>query len=227
MSVYAAGIDIGGTNTKIGIVSDNGDVIGKSAIKTAAYPDVDIFARKAGEIIEELCSSIGGIKLQGIGIGAPNGSSISGCIEYAPNLPWKGRIELLKSFNNAIPAITANLTNDANAAALGENLFGAGRDYSDFITVTLGTGVGGGIFSSSKLLEGKFGLAGEIGHINLIREGRLCGCGRRGCVETYCSAGGIVQTAAELINTSWGEKSILSSISRDQLDSKKIYEAAL
>ncbi len=222
MKNYAAGIDIGGTNTKIGIVSDDGKVSEKTILQTRDYSTPSIFKKMVRSELTAMIKSMG-INICGIGIGAPNANIYSGCIEFAPNLPWKGMIDLKESLNDLAPV---KVTNDANAAALGEKLFGAASGFSDFIAVTLGTGVGGGIFSDSKLLYGKFGFAGEIGHITAVPGGRQCNCGRKGCVEKYCSAGGIVCTALELLCGD-RSKSKLDKYDKNTLTTRIIYEAAL
>ncbi len=222
MKNYAAGIDIGGTSTKIGIVSDDGKVLKKTIIQTRDYSTPSIFKKRVFSELTAMIKSMG-IDICGIGIGAPNANIYSGCIEFAPNLPWKGMIDLKEGLDDLAPV---KVTNDANAAALGEKLFGAASGFSDFIVVTLGTGVGGGIFSDSKLLYGKFGFAGEIGHITAVPDGRQCNCGRKGCVEKYCSAGGIVCTALELLCDD-RNKSKLEKYDKTTLTTKIIYEAAL
>ncbi|MCL2480398.1 MAG: ROK family protein [Spirochaetaceae bacterium] len=207
MSKYFIGIDLGGTNTKIGIVSDKGEIIDKGTIITWDFPIPHLFKEELKRVIKDISqknkieiSSIGGI-----GIGAPNVNMYTCSIESPPNLPWKDGINLKEGLED-IALVSA--TNDANAAAIGEKLFGCAKSLTDFIVVTLGTGIGGGIFCDSKLFSGKYGFAGEIGHIVVEQGGRSCNCGRKGCIEKYCSAGGIVKTALELIekNNSPGSK---------------------
>jgi len=222
MNKYAAGIDIGGTNTKIGIVSDDGKVLEKTILQTGDYSTPSIFKKRLHSELTAMIKSAGS-DICGIGIGAPNANIYSGCIEFAPNLPWKGMVDLKEGLDDLAPV---KVTNDANAAALGEKLFGTASGFSDFIVVTLGTGVGGGIFCDSKLLYGKFGFAGEIGHITAVPGGRQCNCGRKGCVEKYCSAGGIVWTALELLGDD-KNKSILDKHDKNSLTTRIIYEAAL
>ena len=223
MSIYAAGIDIGGTNTKIGIVSDRGEILSRKVIRTFDYRTPELFKSEIIKILNESAGSFGP-EISGIGIGAPNANYYTGCIEFAPNLPWKGIIDLVKGLDYSGPV---RITNDANAAAVGEKLFGAARDFTDFITVTLGTGVGGGIFCDSKLLYGKFGMAGEIGHVVSVPGGRKCNCGRKGCIERYCAAGGLVETALELVNTAEYGKSSLKGFDSKTLTTKIIYDAAI
>ncbi len=222
MDKHAAGIDIGGTTTKMGIVSGRGRVIAKSSIITKDFPTPASFRKAVRNALLEMTSS-SKTELSGIGIGAPNANIHSGCIEFAPNLPWKGIIDLREGLDDIAEV---RVTNDANAAALGEKLFGAAGKFSDFIVITLGTGVGGGIFCDSRLLYGKFGLAGEVGHIIAVPEGRPCNCGRKGCVEKYCSAGGIVQTAVE-VAAKYRNRTLLEKYNLNNLTTKIIYEAAL
>ncbi|MCP5514471.1 MAG: ROK family protein [Spirochaetales bacterium] len=222
MKNYAAGIDIGGTNTKIGIVSDDGRVLERTILQTREYSTPSIYKKRVRSELVSMITSMD-IEICGIGIGAPNANIYSGCIEFAPNLPWKGMVDLKEGLDDLAPV---KVTNDANAAALGEKLFGAASGFSDFIVVTLGTGVGGGIFCDSKLLYGKFGFAGEIGHITAVPGGRQCNCGRKGCVEKYCSAGGIVTTALELFSEH-RNKSKLDKYDKNTLTTRIIYEAAL
>lgn len=191
-----AGIDIGGTNTAVGLVDPRGEIVFKTVVPTkSAQEPKDL----VDTIFECLYPAIKGQKLElrGVGIGAPNGNNYNGTIEFAPNLPWKGVVPLAELFNWKFK-VPVKITNDANAAALGEMIFGAARNLKHFIFITLGTGVGSGIVVDGKLVYGHDGFAGEIGHVIIEPNGRLCGCGRKGCVETYCSAGGIVKTYQEL-----------------------------
>ena len=222
MKNYAAGIDIGGTNTKLGIVSDQGRILEKILLSTRDYSTLAKFRKALRSSIIDLTESLG-VNIKGIGIGAPNANIYSGCIEFAPNLPWKGILNLKEGLDDLAEV---RVTNDANAAAIGEKLFGAAKDFSDFIVVTLGTGVGGGIYCDSRILYGKFGFAGEIGHVNAVPGGRECNCGRKGCVEKYCSAGGIVATALEISGKFRGS-TILEKYDMKSLTTRIIYEAAL
>ena len=174
-----------------------------------------------------MVSQFGGIeKFKGFGIGAPNGNFYSGTIEFAPNLPWKGVIRLKKMFEDAL-GIPCALTNDANAAAIGEMTYGAARGMKDFIMITLGTGVGSGIVANGQLIYGHDGFAGELGHVIVRREnGRLCGCGRKGCLEAYCSATGVARTAREFL-VSRPEPSLLRDIPAEEITSKDVYDAAV
>ena len=188
------GIDMGGTSTKYGLVRDDGSVVARGSIPTGGTLD---------EYVDLLCRSVSGLVLSNglkqtdaVGMGCPNGNYHTGCIEHAVNLPWKGVVPIARMVSERIGAPCA-ITNDANAAALGEMRYGAARGISDFIMVTLGTGVGGGIVTGGRLLYGHDGFAGELGHVIVERNGRLCGCGRRGCLEAYCSATGVSRSARE------------------------------
>ncbi|MFT7345442.1 MAG: glucokinase [Lentimonas sp.] len=189
----ALGIDIGGTNVAFGTVDEQGNISNHSSFKTGEQETAQILIDKIYAYCEEneLLGSI-----IGIGIGAPNGNAKTGRIEFAPNLPWKGIIPLVEmvqtKFNK--PAL---LINDANAAAVGEKMFGAAKNLSDFVSITLGTGLGSGIIINNQLIDGYNGFAGEFGHIRVVPNGRLCGCGRNGCLETYASSTGAVRTYNE------------------------------
>ncbi|HEX5133035.1 MAG TPA: ROK family protein [Candidatus Krumholzibacteria bacterium] len=191
----AAGIDIGGTNTKLGLVDRAGKIVFREQVDTRTLTTAEAFADAVSARIRE---SLNGAELIGVGIGAPNGNFFTGSIEHAPNLAWKGIVPMARFFETRTGVRTL-LTNDANAAALGEMLFGAARGMRDFIFITLGTGVGSGIVVNGALVCGHDGLAGEIGHVIVEPAGRPCGCGRRGCLEQYASAGGLVATYRERI----------------------------
>lgn len=190
-----AGVDIGGTNTKIGIVSPEGHVIRYNRFKTGSLPNFEQFIIAIVEHVNALV--LQGEELIGIGLGAPNGNFYSGAVESAPNMPFKGflpiRDALKANFN--CPVV---LTNDANAAAMGEKIYGAAKNYNDFIVITLGTGVGSGIYCNGQIVYGHDGFAGELGHVMVYPNGRLCGCGRKGCLEPYANERGIRQTFDEL-----------------------------
>ena len=225
---YAIGIDMGGTNTVLGIVNKNGAVIARSAIKTTTHPtDVNLYINDICEELEPLIESVGGKdKIQGIGIGAPNGNYYTGNIEYAPNLPWKGVIPFAKLLGDKLD-IPAAITNDANAAAVGEMSYGAARGMKNFIMITLGTGVGSGIVVNGELIYGHDGFAGELGHTIAVREnGRTCGCGRKGCLEAYCSATGVARTAREILGKTQTE-SLLRKLPIDNITSKDVHDAAV
>jgi glucokinase len=219
------GIDIGGTNTKFGIVNNSGKILASGNIRTDSFTDFGSFIGTLVSSVTEIYNPLmHEYEITGYGTGAPNANFFKGIIEEAPNLKWKGII----NYNKTLTKLTGKpsfITNDANAAAIGEKLFGKAKDLTDFVVLTLGTGLGCGIFSNGKLLYGSTGHAGELGHIIVKENGRQCGCGRRGCLETYASATGITKTVIEL------RSSYLDSILYDteikQLNSKLIYEAAL
>lgn len=190
----ALGIDIGGTNTAFGLVSQDGNVVFEDTVATTYYADPQDLVR---HIYQSVRQSDHFDNVLGIGIGAPNGNAFTGNIEFAPNLTWKGIVPIAALFETQFhrPAL---LTNDANAAALGEHLFGCAKDLKDFVTITLGTGLGSGVFINGELVVGHQGIAGEYGHIRVIPDGRLCGCGRHGCLETYVSSTGVVRSIHEL-----------------------------
>ena len=224
---YAVGIDIGGTNTVFGIVDANGSILASGSIKTGAYEKAETYVDEVCKHLLPLIEANGGVeKIKGIGVGAPNGNYYTGNIEFAPNLPWKGVVPLAALFEERTGIPTA-LTNDANAAAIGEMTYGAARGMKDFIMITLGTGVGSGIIINGQMVYGHDGFAGELGHVIVRREnGRLCGCGRKGCLETYCSATGVTRTAREFLENRTDD-SLLRAIPADQITSKDVYDAAV
>ena len=224
---YVVGMDIGGTNTVFGIVDQRGNVLATDSIKTQAYAKIEDYVDAVCEKLIPLIESMGGVeKIKGMGVGAPNGNYYNGTIEFAPNLPWKGVIPLAALFEEKVGVPTA-LTNDANAAAIGAMTYGAARGMKDFIMITLGTGVGSGIVINGQLVYGHDGFAGELGHVVVRREnGRLCGCGRRGCLETYCSATGVARTAREFL-VARPEPSLLREIPAEEIVSKDVYDAAV
>src|SRR5690554_7328161 len=181
---YAIGVDVGGTNTVVGIVDKRGQILISGSIKTAKHKEVENYLDELTNLINQLIEKITTKdQIKGIGVGAPNGNYFSGSIEFAPNLPWKGVIPFAQMLEERI-GIPVALTNDANAAAIGEMTYGAARGMKDFIEVTLGTGVGSGIVINGQLVYGNDGFAGELGHVVMRRHnGRLCGCGRTGCLE--------------------------------------------
>lgn len=223
----AVGIDIGGTGTKFGIVDRDGNVLFSDEISTRKHEDVHGFIDDLHAALSVLIDKSGGIgQLKGIGVGAPNGNFYTGTIEYAPNLPWKGIIPLAKLLEAKFK-LPVTLTNDANAAAIGEMMYGAAKGMRDFIMITLGTGVGSGIVANGQLIYGHDGFAGELGHTIIIPDGRLHpGTGKKGSLESYASATGVRYTAIELLDTT-NEPSLLRDVPRDELDSKKVYEAAI
>ena len=201
---YVIGLDLGGTNSVFGIVDSRGDIKATTAIKTQGYETVDEYVEASVEALQIIIDQVGGIeKIKAMGIGAPNGNYYTGTIEFAPNLSWghNGIVPLAKMFSDKL-GIPVALTNDANAAAIGEMTYGVARGMKNFIVITLGTGVGSGIVINGQLVYGSDGFAGELGHVIMNRvNGRPCGCGRKGCLEAYCSATGVARTARELIET--------------------------
>jgi glucokinase len=219
------GIDVGGTNTAYGFVDKNGKCIADSSIPTKANKSAaDLFARLKPEIDKLYNTISANCVLKGIGIGAPNANYYSGTVENPPNLRWGtvNIIELVRQYFD----VPAAITNDANASAIGEMLFGSAKGMKHFIVITLGTGLGSGVVVDGKLVYGSDGFAGEIGHTVYDPNGRLCGCGRKGCLETYASATGIKRTVMELLANS-NQDSSLRNVSFNDLDSKMIYSAAL
>ena len=224
---YVIGLDLGGTNSVFGIVNSEGSVVTSTSIRTKGQNDLDVYMDSACAALAPMIEQVGGIQnIKGMGIGAPNGNYYTGNIELAPNLPWKGIVPFAKKFSERL-GIPVVLTNDANAAAIGEMTYGAARGMKDFIMITLGTGVGSGIVINGQMVYGHDGFAGELGHTIIRREnGRLCGCGRHGCLETYCSATGVARTAREFL-TARTEPSLLRSIPAENITSKDVYDAAV
>ena len=203
MKPYVIGLDLGGTNSVFGIVDVRGDIKATTAIKTTGFRNAEDYVKAAVEALKVIIKEVGGIEtIRSMGIGAPNGNYYKGTIEYAPNLPWAHNVvvPLADMFSEAL-GIPVALTNDANAAAIGEMTYGIARGLKNFIMITLGTGVGSGIVIDGHLVYGSDGFAGELGHVIMRPEnGRLCGCGRKGCLETYCSATGWARSARELLS---------------------------
>ena len=224
---YAIGVDVGGTNTVFGIVDKRGQILKNGSIQTSKHPEIDGFIDELSEALEKLIDEVGSKEeIKGIGVGAPNGNFFSGCIEFAPNLRWKGVIPFVKLMEEKI-GIPVALTNDANAAAIGEMTYGAARGMKDFIVITLGTGVGSGVVVNGKLVYGHDGFAGELGHVIMRRtNGRLCGCGRSGCLEAYSSATGVARTAREYLDMRPGINSQLRTIPIENITSKDVFDAA-
>lgn len=224
----AIGIDIGGTNTVFGIVDQEGNVLKKDAIPTSKEADPKPFIKELANAIKGLLRSVSENECVGMGIGAPNANYYTGQIEEAPNLGWKGIVPFVAMMKEEFPELKhIALTNDANAAALGEYIYGGAQGIKNFVMVTLGTGLGSGFVVNGELVYGHDGFAGELGHITLEPEGRKCGCGGYGHLETYCSATGMVRTAFELLAHYNASDSILAQYSFNDLTSKKIYEAAV
>ena len=226
---YVIGVDLGGTNTVFGIVSARGEVIAQDSIKTKQHKTAAEFVEAGLACLRPLVTQVGGIEqIQGMGIGAPNGNYYNGTIEFAPNLPWAhdGVIPLAQLFSDAL-GIPVKLTNDANAAAMGEMTYGAARGMKNFIVITLGTGVGSGIVINGQLVYGCDGFAGELGHVIMDRrpDARPCGCGRKGCLEAYCSASGVARTAREILQTT-DRPSLLREKPLDEIESLDVSIAA-
>ena len=224
-SSFVVGIDVGGQTSKIGVVDARGTVLAQTVIRTDTYDQVEPYIAELAEAVKKLIKESGTEgKVRGVGVGAPNGNYYTGTIENAPNLLWgRQKVEFAKLLTEALELPVA-LTNDANAAAVGEMTYGAARGMKNFIMITLGTGVGSGIVINGEVVYGHDGFAGELGHTIAVRNnGRTCGCGRTGCLETYCSATGVARTAREWLELS-DEPSVLRSL--DTIASKDVYEAA-
>lgn len=226
MKEGVVGIDLGGTCTKFGLVTRKGDLLAADAIPTDSDLSYQDFFKQLYDRIGSLEQNLDeNIDLKGIGIGAPTGNYFLGAIENASNLNWSGQVpvtKILESYSG-LPTV---LTNDANAAAVGEMLYGAAEGMENFISVTMGTGLGCGLVANGKLLMGNNGHAGEIGHSTVFFDGRSCSCGRKGCLETYVSAPGLLQTVRELLDKSELE-SCLQNVEPTDLDAREITEAAL
>jgi len=221
----AIGIDIGGTNSPFGIVSESGEIQAVGSVKTQDFKDPESFCISiVAKIKDELSKLDTNINVIGIGIGAPNGCYKNGTIEFAPNLPWKGIINLIKLFKEHFD-LPVFVTNDANAAAIGEGNFGKAKNMNDFVVVTLGTGVGSGFVANGKLIYGHDSFAGELGHTIIKDEGRDCACGRKGCLEAYASVTAIVKTANILLAES-SKPSLLRGITSNTMTGKIITDAA-
>jgi glucokinase len=230
---FSIGIDIGGTNTAYGIVNRRGEILIQDRFHTRDYTTPEKFITELKNRLQPEIDNFGKDAFSGIGIGAPNANFYSGEIMLAPNLPWKGTIALRKLTEEAF-GLPVTITNDANATALGEMTYGAAKGMKDFIIVTLGTGVGSGFVANGQLIYGHDGFAGEMGHIIAVRNGRDCGCGRKGCLETYSSATGIVRTAKEWLQQNKGKSNAdhndwLKNIyeSGGEISSSGIHKAAL
>ncbi len=226
---YVVGIDIGGQTAKIGLVDARGNVLVQTAVKSNDTDDYKKFIKNLCDAVTALVSKNYSMKdVRGIGIGAPNANYYKGTIEGAVNLTWGGQQEIpFSEYMSKQIGLPVKLTNDANAAALGEMTYGVARGMKDFIMITLGTGVGSGIIVNGNLLYGHDSNAGELGHVTMVRQnGRLCGCGKAGCLEAYCSATGVARTAREMLETT-EKKSILRNIPAETITSKDVFEAAV
>lgn len=224
---YVIGLDMGGTNSVFGIVDQRGNIKSQTVISTRAYPDFQDYVKASVEALQPALDTVGGIsQIRAMGIGAPNGNFYHGTIEYAANLVWEGIVPVAQVFEDAL-GIPVRVTNDANAAAMGEMTYGVARGMKNFIMITLGTGVGSGIVVDGKIVYGSDGFAGELGHfvIDHTGKGRPCGCGRSGCLETYTSATGVARTAREFLENS-SEDSLLRQLDPDSITSYDVFKAA-
>lgn len=227
---YVIGLDLGGTNAVFGIVDKDANIIAQTSVKTQDYVAVEDFVDACVKALEIIIEQTGGIQnIYGMGIGAPNANYRKGTIECAPNLVWaKDKVVPLAQMFSERLGVKVAMTNDANAAALGEMTYGVAKGMKNFIVITLGTGVGSGVVVDGKLLYGHDGFAGELGHVTMVRgaEGRMCGCGRTGCLEAYCSATGVARTARELLQKD-SRPSLLREIDIDRIESYDVYKAAV
>ena len=225
---YVIGLDLGGTNSVFGIVDSRGEIKATTAIKTQGFDKVEDYVDASVAALQPIIEEVGGIdNIKAMGIGAPNGNYYKGTIEFAPNLSWghNGIVPLADMFSERL-GVPVALTNDANAAAIGEMAYGVARGMKNFIVLTLGTGVGSGIVINGQLVYGHDGFAGELGHVIMRREGgRSCGCGRKGCLEAYCSATGVARSAREFLLTS-DEPSLLREMNADDITSLDVSIAA-
>lgn len=221
------GLDLGGTNSVFGVVDSKGEIIATTSIKTQAYPSLDQYIMESVKAIKQIAEQVGGMeKIRAMGIGAPCGNYYKGTIEHAANLVWaKGIVPLANMFVNEL-GIPVVVTNDAKAAAMGEMKYGVAVGMNNFVELTLGTGVGSGIVANGQLIYGFDGFAGELGHMIVEPDGRPCGCGRKGCLETYCSATGVVRTAIAMLEES-PEATSVRDIATDKLTSYEVYKAAM
>lgn len=225
---YAIGLDLGGTNSVFGIVDNEGNIIETASMKTGGYTEAKDYFNAAFDTLTPIIEKVGGLdKIERMGIGAPNGNYLNGCIEMAPNLPWahETSVPLAKMFSERLGGMSVHITNDANAAALGEMTYGVARGMKNFIVLTLGTGVGSGIVINGQMVYGCDGMAGELGHVIMRRDGRQCGCGRRGCLEAYCSATGVARTAREWLSAT-DRPSLLREIPMEKITSLDVCIAA-
>ena len=224
--MYVVGIDVGGQTSKIGVVDARGTVLAQTVIRTDTYAEIEPFIAELAEAVNKVIREAGVEgSVRGIGVGAPNGNYYTGTIENAPNLRWgHNKVEFAKLLKEAMGGLPVALTNDANAAAVGEMTYGAARGMRNFIMITLGTGVGSGIVINGEVVYGHDGFAGELGHTAAVRNnGRHCNCGKSGCLEAYCSAMGVARTAREWLELS-DEPSVLRNL--DSIASKDVYDAA-
>ena len=224
---FVVGVDVGGQTSKIGVVDARGDVLVQSVIRTDGHSDAADFVADLAAAIKELVVKADKVgQIRGIGVGAPNGNYYTGEIAFAPNLEWAAdeAVPFANMLSDALGGIPVSLTNDANAAAMGEMTYGVARGMKNFIVITLGTGVGSGIVINGQVVYGHDGFAGELGHTCAVRNnGRQCNCGKTGCLEAYCSAIGVARTAREWLDMT-DEPSLLREL--EKITSKDVYEAA-
>lgn len=225
---FVVGADVGGQTSKIGVVDAEGNILAQSVIRSDIYgADADAFLSALAEAIKANIAASGKEgQIKGVGVGAPNGNFYTGEVAFAPNLAWAAdkSVAFAKILSEKLDGMPVTLTNDANAAAVGEMTYGVAQDLRNFIMITLGTGVGSGIIVDGKLLYGHDGFAGELGHTKAVRDnGRACGCGGHGCLEAYCSAIGVARTAREILDTT-DEPSMLREV--ENISSKDVYDAA-
>lgn len=225
MNEAAIGIDIGGTGTVFGLVTRGGKILAEGAMATRDYPQIENFVEALANRLEDMIEALNiDLLIKGVGIGAPNGNYFRGTIEHAPNLSWKGIVPLARMMQERLQK-PVFVTNDANAAAVGEMVYGGARNLKDFVVITLGTGLGSGFVAGGQLIYGAHGHAGEMGHMAMVPNGRLCGCGRRGCLETYVSATGFMRTVREML--AGDDKSELNIVCPpDELTSAQVSNAA-
>lgn len=224
---YVIGLDLGGTNSVFGIVDKEGTIVATTSIKTQGFTDADKYVDACVEALGGIIEQVGGMgKIKAMGIGAPNANYYSGTIEKAANLAWgKGIVPLADMFKERL-GVPVAITNDANAAAIGEMIYGVAKGMKNFIVITLGTGVGSGIVLNGQLIYGSDGFAGELGHVTMVYDGgRSCGCGREGCLEAYCSATGVARTAREILSKT-DEPSLLRDIDPEKITSLVVSLAA-
>ncbi|MBQ0136500.1 MAG: ROK family protein [Bacteroidales bacterium] len=224
---YVLGLDLGGTNSVLGIVDARGHVIARTSIKTQQYTDINDYVEALYTEAIKIIEPVGGMDvIRGLGAGAPDGNYYTGNIEFAPNLPWKGIVPFAQLLSEKF-GVPCTVTNDANAAAMGEMMYGAARGMKNFIMITLGTGVGSGIIIDGKMVYGHDGFAGELGHtkIDHTENARLCGCGQRGCIEAYASATGVARTAREILAKTT-KKTVLRDLNPEEITSYDVFKAA-
>lgn len=224
---YVLGLDLGGTNSVLGIVDARGHVIARTSIKTQQYTDINDYVEALYTEAIKIIEPVGGMDvIRGLGAGAPDGNYYTGNIEFAPNLPWKGIVPFAQLLSDKF-GVPCTVTNDANAAAMGEMMYGAARGMKNFIMITLGTGVGSGIIIDGKMVYGHDGFAGELGHtkIDHTENARLCGCGQRGCIEAYASATGVARTAREILAKTT-KKTVLRDLNPEEITSYDVFKAA-